>query len=143
MSSRFYITTPIYYVNDVPHIGTSYTTIAADILARFHRLRGEEVLFATGTDENATKVLQAAEARGKEPLPFVDEMAESFRRAWEALNVEQDVFIRTTEPRHRRAVEALFSTLQERGDIYQGPYEGWRSEEHTSELQSRLHLVCR
>lgn len=125
MSSRFYLTTPIYYVNDVPHIGTSYTTIAADILARFHRLRGEEVLFATGVDENATKVVQAAQARGMEPQPFVDGMAENFRRAWADLNVEEDVFIRTTEPRHKHAVQTFFKTLQDRGDIYQGPYEGW------------------
>jgi methionyl-tRNA synthetase len=75
MAKRFYLTTPIYYVNDVPHIGTSYTTVAADVLARFHRLRGEAVLFATGTDENATKVVQAAQERGQEPQPFVDAMA--------------------------------------------------------------------
>jgi len=125
MSKRYYLTTPIYYVNDIPHIGTSYTTVAADILARFHRMRGEEVLFATGTDENAPKVAQAATARGLEPLPFVDGMAERFQQAWAQLNVEYDVFIRTTEPRHARAVQAFFATLQERGDIYQGPYEGW------------------
>jgi methionyl-tRNA synthetase len=125
MPKRFYITTPIYYVNDVPHIGTSYTTIAADILARYHRLRGNEVLFATGTDENATKVVQAAAAKGKDAQAFADEMAESFQRAWPRLNVEYDVFIRTTEDRHRHAVETFFQTLQERGDIYQGPYEGW------------------
>jgi len=125
MPNRYYLTTPIYYVNDVPHVGTSYTTVAADILARFHRARGEEVLFATGTDENATKVVQAAEARGMEPQPFVDGMAESFKRAWAELNVEYDVFIRTSEPRHKRAVQTFFQTLQDRGDIYQGPYEGW------------------
>lgn len=125
MSSRYYLTTPIYYVNDVPHIGTSYTTIAADILARFHRSRREDALFATGVDENATKVVQAAEARGMEPQPFVDLMAESFRRAWADLNVEQDVFIRTTDSRHKHAVQTFFTTLQDRGDIYQGPYEGW------------------
>jgi methionyl-tRNA synthetase len=123
--SRFYLTTPIYYVNDVPHIGTSYTTIAADILARYHRARGHEVLFATGTDENATKVVEAAERAGKQPLEFVDGMAENFKRAWSELHVEYDVFIRTTEERHKKAVQTLFRTLQEKGDIYQGPYEGW------------------
>lgn len=123
--SRFYITTPIYYVNDIPHIGTTYTTVAADILARFHRMRGEEVLFATGTDENATKVVQAAEQRGKDPRAFVDEMAENFKRAWTDLNIDYDVFIRTTEERHTRAVQAFFETVQQRGDIYKGPYEGW------------------
>ncbi|MCC2672588.1 MAG: methionyl-tRNA ligase, partial [Armatimonadetes bacterium] len=125
MADRYYLTTPIYYVNDIPHIGTSYTTIAADILARFHRARGEEVLFATGTDENATKVVQAAEARGMEPQPFVDQMAANFERAWQQLNIQHDVFIRTSEPRHKRAVQQFFKTLQEHGDIYQGPYEGW------------------
>jgi methionyl-tRNA synthetase len=125
MGSGFYLTTPIYYVNDVPHIGTSYTTVAADVLARFHRLRGEEVLLVTGTDENATKVTQAAAKRGMEPLPFVDEMAERFKAAWAELNVQYDVFIRTTEERHRHAVQTFFRTLQERGDIYEGPYEGW------------------
>ncbi len=123
--SRFYITTPIYYVNDIPHIGTTYTTVAADILARFHRMRGEEVLFATGTDENATKVVQAAEQRGKDPRTFVDEMAENFKKAWADLNINYDVFIRTTEDRHTRAVQAFFETVQQRGDIYKGPYEGW------------------
>ena len=125
MAERFYLTTPIYYVNDVPHIGTSYTTIAADILARFHRLRGEEVLFATGTDENAPKVAEAAQKQGMQPLPFVDGMAQRFQAAWDELNVEYDVFIRTTEERHTRAVQTFVKTLQERGDIYQGPYEGW------------------
>ena len=99
--------------------------MAADVLARFHRLRGERVLFATGTDENAPKVVQAAEAGGMEPGPFVDGMAANFQRAWAELNVKYDVFIRTTEERHRRAVQAFFNTLQERGDIYKGPYEGW------------------
>lgn len=125
MAQRFYLTTPIYYVNDVPHIGTSYTTIAADVLARFHRLRGEEVLFATGTDENAPKVAEAAEKAGKAPQPFVDEMAVRFQAAWKELHVDYDVFIRTTEPRHARAVETLVRKLQENGDIYMGPYEGW------------------
>jgi methionyl-tRNA synthetase len=125
MSNRFYLTTPIYYVNDVPHVGTSYTTVAADILARFHRLRGEEVLLVTGTDENATKVVQAAEKAGMEPGPFVDQMAERFQNAWRELNVEYDVFIRTSEPRHRRAVEQFFRAVRENGDIYEGQYEGW------------------
>ncbi|MFN3651464.1 MAG: methionine--tRNA ligase [Armatimonadota bacterium] len=125
MPQRYYLTTPIYYVNDIPHIGTSYTTVAADILARFHRQRGEEVLFATGTDENAPKVAEAAAARGRDPQEFVDEMAGRFRQAWAELNVEHDVFIRTTEPRHKHAVSTFVKTLQERGDIYQGPYEGW------------------
>lgn len=122
---RYYLTTPIYYVNDIPHIGSSYTTIAADIAARFHRLRGEEVLFATGTDENAPKVLQAAQERGVPVQQFTDTVSQHFRTAWERLNISHDVFIRTTEDRHVRAVQHLFRTLQERGDIYKGVYEGW------------------
>ena len=98
--SRFYITTPIYYVNDVPHIGTTYTTVAADVLARYHRMCGEQVLFATGTDENATKVVQAAEKAGMEPMAFVDKMADNFRATWSDLNIAYDVFIRTTQARH-------------------------------------------
>ncbi len=122
---RFYLTTPIYYVNDIPHIGTAYTTLAADVVARYHRLCGDDVLLATGTDEHATKVLQAAQARGVDPFQFVAEMADRFREAWAKLNVDYDVFIRTTEERHQKAVQALFRTLQTRGDIYEGPYEGW------------------
>src|SRR5687767_191031 len=122
---RYYLTTPIYYVNDVPHIGSAYTTIAADILARFHRLRGEEVLFATGTDENAPKVLQAAQERGVPVAEYADRVSQHFIQAWERLNIAYDVFIRTTEERHVRAVQTLFRTLQERGDIYRGVYEGW------------------
>lgn len=125
MPQKFYLTTPIYYVNDVPHIGTAYTTIAADILARFHRLRGDEVLLVTGTDENAPKVAQAAAGRGEEPQPFVDRMAASFEQAWRELHVDYDVFIRTTEARHRRSVEEFVRRLTAAGDIYSGPYEGW------------------
>src|SRR5438874_4374803 len=103
MAKRFYVTTPIYYVNDAPHIGTCYCTFAADVLARFHRLRGEEVLFATGTDENAPKNAAAAEAAGMEPQAFVDAMAKRFRDTWDDLGISYDAFIRTTEPRHIRA----------------------------------------
>ena len=123
--SRFFLTTPIYYVNDVPHIGTAYTTLAADILARFHRARGEEVLFSTGTDEHATKVLRAAEARGMNVREFVDGMAGRFQEAWRELGVDDHVFIRTSEARHIAAGQEFFRRLQERGDIYQGEYEGW------------------
>jgi len=125
MAPRYYLTTPIYYVNDVPHLGTAYTTLAADVLARFHRLRGEEVLLATGTDENAPKVAEAAAKSGKAPAQFVAEMAHRFKDAWRRMHVEYDVFIRTTEERHTRAVETLVRALQENGDIYVGPYEGW------------------
>lgn len=125
MPERYYITTPIYYVNDVPHLGTAYCTLAADTLARFHRLRGDRVLFATGTDENAPKNVKAADLVGQAPQRFVDEMAQRFQDAWGELDISYDVFIRTTEPRHFKAVQRLFDVIRERGDIYQGSYEGW------------------
>jgi methionyl-tRNA synthetase len=96
----FYLTTPIYYVNDVPHIGNAYPTMVADIVARFHKLLGEKVLFVTGTDENATKVAEAAEAEGLPTQEFVDRIAPAFEKVWKDLNVQYDDFIRTTEPRH-------------------------------------------
>jgi len=122
---KFYVTTPIYYVNDVPTVGHAYSTVACDVLARYHRLRGDDVLFTTGTDENALKVLRAAEARGLEPKPFVDQMADNFRREWQGLNIAYDDFIRTTEDRHRRAVQTFFEKLYESGDLYLDKYEGW------------------
>jgi methionyl-tRNA synthetase len=122
---KFYVTTPIYYVNSEPTVGTAYTTIAADVLARYHRLRGDDVLLTTGTDENAQKNVRAAEARGLDPKTFVDRMAEEFRREWRALDIAYDDFIRTTEQRHHRAVQAFFQALHESGDLYLGKYEGW------------------
>lgn len=121
----YYVTTPIYYVNDVPHLGTAYTTIAADVFARFQRLRGRRVHFLTGLDEHGQKIAEAAEAAGAEPRAFVDRMAAPFRDAWAALQATPDDFIRTTEPRHQRVVQALWSTIAERGDIYKGLYEDW------------------
>ncbi len=122
---KFYVTTPIYYVNDVPTVGHAYTTVACDVLARYHRLRGEDVLFTTGTDENAQKNVEAAEAQGLEPKQFVDRMADNFRCAWRDLNIDYDDFIRTTEDRHRHTVQAFFEQLYQAGDLYLGKYEGW------------------
>lgn len=122
---RFYVTTPIYYANDAPHIGSAYPTIAADILARYHRLRGEEVLFSTGTDENSAKVAQAARERGLARDQFLEEINARFKEAWQRLNISYDDYIRTSEPRQHRAVQQFFRTLQENGDIYRGIYEGW------------------
>ena len=122
---KFYITTPIYYVNDAPHIGTAYCTIAADVIARYQRMRGKKVLFATGTDENSLKVAEAAQRRGLRTQAFVDEMAAVFAEAWRKLDISYDLFIRTTEEAHRRAVQALVKKLYENGDIYQSTYEGW------------------
>jgi methionyl-tRNA synthetase len=122
----FYVTTPIYYPNDVPHIGHAYTTVATDFVARYHRLRGERVVFLTGTDEHGKKVPQAARDQGKEPQAFVDEMEPRWREVWQRLDISHDDYIRTTEPRHERAVAKLLSAVHENGrdDIYLGTYEG-------------------
>lgn len=121
----YYLTTPIYYVNSVPHIGTTLTTVVADITARYRRLRGEEVWFLTGTDENGTKVKEAAERQGKTPREFVDQISHAFVDVFGKMNVSYDDFIRTVEPRHTRAVQRLFEILRERGYVYPGVYEGW------------------
>ncbi|EHM09727.1 protein containing C-terminal region/beta chain of methionyl-tRNA synthetase [Thermanaerovibrio velox DSM 12556] len=127
MSERntFYITTPIYYVNDVPHIGHAYTTIAADVLARHHRMLGHRTFFLTGTDEHGQKIQQAASAKGLTAQQLADQTVENFRRLWKVLNITNDDFIRTTEERHERVVQHIFSKLLEKGDIYLGSYEGW------------------
>ncbi len=121
----FYVTTPIYYVNDVPHIGHAYCTMAADILARFWRQRGRKVFFLTGTDEHGQKVQKAAEAKGLSPKDHCDQMVEPFKALWERLNITNDEFIRTTERRHEEVVQKVFQKLYEKGDIYKGAYEGW------------------
>ncbi|MBI5827344.1 MAG: methionine--tRNA ligase [Deltaproteobacteria bacterium] len=122
---KFYVTTPIYYVNDVPHIGHAYTTVAADCVARYRRLKGCEVLFLTGTDEHGQKVEKAASNAGVGPLQFADRVVVRFQELWEALNISNDDFIRTTEKRHRRAATRLWETVVEKGDIYLGEYEDW------------------
>lgn len=121
----YYLTTPIYYVNSVPHLGTAYTTVAADTLARYRRMVGDDVLFLTGLDEHGQKVEQAATENGMSPQEWVDSIAPKFTHAWEMLDISNDDFIRTTEPRHERAVQKLAQTLYDRGDIYKGTYEGW------------------
>ena len=122
--SRFYVTTPIYYVNDVPHIGHAYTTVAGDVLTRWRRLCGDEVFYLTGTDEHGLKVQRAAEARGVSPQEFVDENARAFRETWDALDIAYDGFIRTTEPRHYEAVKKFLQLIYDAGDIELGTYEG-------------------
>ncbi len=124
-SNNFYITTPIYYVNDLPHIGHAYTTIAADIMARYKRLMGFDVLFATGTDEHGQKVERSALSSKEEPIQLADRVVGRFKNLWERLNISYDDFIRTTEERHRKAVEALFLRVKDKGDIYKGEYEDW------------------
>lgn len=121
----FFITTPIYYVNDIPHIGTSYTTIAADVLARFKRLFGYDVLFLTGTDEHGEKIQTAAEKKGKSPQAFTDEVAAVFKDTWTKLNISFDDFIRTTESRHEKVVTHYMKAAMSSGDVYLGEYEGW------------------
>ena len=123
----FYITTPIYYVNDAPHIGHAYTTVACDVLARFKRLDGYDVRFLTGTDEHGQKVEKAAEAAGEAPQPFTDRMSANFRDLAETLHTSNDIFMRTTEDRHRLASQGIWNALVAAGDIYLGSYAGWYS----------------
>ena len=121
----YYLTTPIYYVNDKPHIGHAYTTLACDVLARFKRLDGFDVMFLTGTDEHGQKVQKSAEAKGVDPKAFTDEVSQNFRDLTGTLDFTNDDFIRTTEPRHYAACQKLWQTLIENGDIYLGSYSGW------------------
>ncbi len=123
----FYVTTPIFYVNDKPHLGTAYCTIMADVLKRYHQLFGEETLYLTGTDEHGQKVQQAAEKRGIPPLQHCDEMAENFRVTWAELDISNDIFFRTTSPVHAEVVQACLQKLFDRGEIYADTYEGWYS----------------
>jgi len=125
MKEKFYVTTPLYYVNDIPHIGHAYTTIAADVLARYKRLKGYDVFFLTGTDEHGQKIAEAAKTHGKEPQAFCDEIVTRFKSAWKTLNISYNDFIRTTEERHIKVVQSVFSKLLKAGDIYKGEYEGW------------------
>ena len=125
--SRFYVTTPIYYVNDVPHLGTSYTTIAADAVRRYHLLRGQTTRMLTGTDEHGLKLEREAQERGMTPSAFVDQMSAHFREAWPKLEIEPDDFIRTTEPRHEKGAQAIWERIKQKNpdDIYLGSYEDW------------------
>ena len=127
MNETFYITTPIYYVNDVPHVGHAYTTIAADVLARYHRLRlgKDNVFFLTGLDEHGQKVQQAATKAGIEPQAYCDRLAPQFVKLWKRLNISNDDFVRTTEPRHKRVVQEALQQLYDKGEIYQASYTGW------------------
>jgi methionyl-tRNA synthetase len=125
MKPKYYITTPIYYVNDQPHIGHAYTTLACDVLARFKRLDGFDVFFLTGTDEHGQKVEKAAAEAGIDPQTFTDRVSEHFREMTRAMGIANDDFIRTTEARHTVACSALWQRLVEAGEIYLGAYEGW------------------
>lgn len=119
-----FITTPIYYVNDVPHIGHAYTTIICDTLARFYRLRGDDVFFLTGTDEHGQKIEEAAKARGKSPKEYADEISAKFRALWDEFGISYDHFIRTTDEYHKLTSQNVFTKMLKNGDIYKGEYEG-------------------
>lgn len=125
--TKFYLTTPLYYVNDRPHLGTAYATINADVLARYHRLFGDEVQFLTGTDEHGLKVQQAADKRAVPPQQHCDELSEVFKSAWKNLEIEYDIFFRTTASDHVKAVQKSLQELYDSGDIYSDTYEGWYS----------------
>ncbi|AIY88962.1 MULTISPECIES: methionine--tRNA ligase [unclassified Thermotoga] len=122
---KFYITTPIYYVNSEPHIGSAYTTIVADIIARYKRFMGYDVFFLAGTDEHGQKVLQAAQQAGKDPQEFCDELAEKFKQLWKELKITNDYFIRTTDEMHMKTVQEFVAKMKENGDVYKGIYKGW------------------
>ncbi len=120
----FFVTTPIYYANGLPHIGHAYTTVAADVIARAKRLSGEEVIFSTGTDEHGAKIAEKAIEENRQPQEFVDGIAQAFVGLWQKLNISQDYFIRTTDPKHKAAVTNVLTQLYEKGAIYKGEYEG-------------------
>ena len=124
-TQRFYLTTPIYYVNDVPHLGHAYTTIAGDAMARFMRQRGVEVFYLTGTDEHGQKVAQAAARRGVSEQEHCDELHRNFKQLWERLGISHDAFIRTTDAEHKEQVRAALQQLHDAGQIYEQDYEGW------------------
>lgn len=121
----FYVTTPIYYVNDVPHIGHTYTTLAADTIARWKRLAGADVFFLTGTDEHGVNIERKAREAGLSPQAWTDRIAPQWQALWTRLGISNDDFIRTTEPRHVRVAQHLFQKAYDRGAIYKGTYEGW------------------
>ena len=148
MTGQFYVTTPLYYITDEPHIGTAYTTIVADVLARYKRLLGVEVFFVTGTDEHGQKIARAAAAEGLKPRELADRFAPKYREVWQSLDITLDYFIRTTDPAHEEAVQAFFKKVIEQGDIYKAKYQGWYCnpcERYVSEKDAPDHVcpVCR
>lgn len=125
MSDKFFITTPIYYVNAKPHIGHAYTSIAADVASRYNRLLGKEVLFLTGTDEHGQKILLAAKQKNLDVKDFVDSIVVSFKDLWSKLDVSYDYFVRTTDPIHKKTVQHVIKKIYDQGDLYKGQYKGW------------------
>ena len=145
MSKKYYITTPIYYINDVPHIGHAYTTVAADIMARYKRIHGYDVFFLTGTDEHGQKVEKAAELQGISPRELADRTVHRFIDLWKVLNISNTGFVRTTEERHKKVVRYIFQKVFEKGDIYLGAYEDWYCvpcESYFTDLQLHDGIHC-
>ncbi|RUM31008.1 MAG: methionine--tRNA ligase [Aquifex sp.] len=145
MRKKFYVTTPIYYVNDVPHLGHAYTTIAADTIARYYRMKDYDVFFLTGTDEHGLKIQKKAEELGISPKELVDRNAQRFKKLWEFLKIEYTKFIRTTDSYHVEFVQKVFEECYKRGDIYLGEYEGWYCvgcEEFKSETELGEDYTC-
>ena len=143
--SRFYITTPIYYVNGEPHAGHAYSTIAADVLARYHRIRGDAVFFLTGVDEHGAKVHKAAESEGIPPQDYCDKMAPTFTKLWERLNISNDIFLRTTSEFHKRGARKFLNALYASGDVYKGSYEGYycvSCEQFFTEKELTADKIC-
>ena len=137
----YYVTTPIYYPNAEPHIGHCYTTIAADTITRYHRLMGDDTFFLTGTDEHGLKMVKTAIDQLTEPAVLADRVVAEFRKVWEELDITHDDFIRTTQPRHKNAVQEIVRRLQANGDIYLGAYEGWYDEgqeEFVTETEAKI-----
>lgn len=124
MKNKFYVTTPIYYVNAQPHLGHTYTTIAADVLARYHRMIGDKTFFLTGTDEHGAKIEEKAAEAGLEPQQFTDSISSKFKQAWKELDISNDNFLRTTDSEHKKAVQMAMQRMYDNGDIYKSRYEG-------------------
>src|SRR5437763_5594752 len=142
MSDRFYITTPIYYPNAEPHLGHVYTTLAADTIARYHRLVGDDTFLLTGTDEHGTKMVKTAAEQGIDPTVLVDRNVAAFQQTWKELHVTNDDFIRTTSSRHKVGVQKIVQQLVDKGDIYLGEYAGWYDEgqeEFVTETDAKTH----
>ncbi len=125
MKEKFYITTPIYYPSGKWHLGTCYTTVVCDAIARFKRLDGYDVFYLTGTDEHGQKIEKYASAAGVQPKEYVDKIVGELKKLWELLDISYDKFIRTTDEQHENAVKKIFNKLYEKGDIYKSEYEGW------------------
>ena len=121
---KAYITTPIYYVNDIAHIGHAYTTIVTDVLTRFRKLFGDDAYFLTGTDEHGQKIEQSAKAKGKTPQAYANEVSGKFKALWDEFDISYDKFIRTTDEAHKIGVQKAFREMYDKGDIYKGVYEG-------------------